>query len=1493
MSAQNMKNQLDQAMFGDRSLSMELMFISAIRNRDMKAVDQMIRKFQAKIKQGASNLRKYTANLMLEALRQGSSDIAMRFFKECQADPNWRPCCENPNLPKDSTALILASKNGDVELVKLLLDNGAEINLTNETGVNALHEAILKYAKLRNENLMAHNQPGQDADLKSKKEKAKQGLGSAQKGKKLKSGKRNVEYILKVPTESDYLTIINELLDRNSEVNLPQSRKFDPLYFAIDSKNSELIENLIKKGANVNIQYFLNVVYKREGMDPKEYETPLTLALNIPDTKLKITILKLLLKHQANPYQAEFFFKAIKSEDLAVVQFLLSQDSIKVSKVLGYMNDNPFFCAMRTGKLEILKAVMDAWKDLDINMLDEAEGHSTALIIALSLGHIECARFLIQRGANPKIVSNKKDSALHYAAKRGYSDVIEVILPKLEIEDINRRNVFDTSPLLMAIAQKHPRCVKLLLDAHADPNLPSKGFSPLMAISSYDEPVSLEIIELLLQARANVNHIIDERIALLEAIYHNCINAAKTLIKAGANPNLCNTIGMNAVMAAAATGRHEILNLLLQNGGDPNIEIPKYTNALVIAANSGHVKCLDLLLDARWKTPIEFTNNSEGMTALHQSASGHHLDCVERLIIAGANPLALDNAQYNCYMYAINNDDEELLKLLMKLKPIDIDNQYMHGFTLLSFACQLSKHSLIKFLLEAGANPNIANEDGVTVLMYASRLADYETIQLLFKHTQHKINLEQTDCAGFTAIAYAIDSKTCNLLRSFGFKGIARLCLTTLVLSLINNVDIDEISKYIDIKEILFDAYYGEVVSPIYIFSNCADKNVRILALKHKLYYIFSQFERPLINRFVDALDSASTNMQFQKDRSINIELELKNKQYSLSFNDKDLEELIGQFHEVIYTKSNNNEKFMGAFKEMLWKCTEEGKKLQEKILIASLRSNIVNSISTLTNQIWSALTKVRHLKAEAIKTSLPAYSTKFEELENMFISRKNVIDGLINELHERKLIIEGNAEQLKACFTSVLTHSSEITKSQDQLRISMNEFFEKQTKLAENKVSTVSRSSENSSKSSKKKRVQNSSKKSRKAIQVSIPFDATLSASAQKSTSLEQGSQKSISKEFQKEPRSELQEKVIQTTLSAPSTSFDSTLENKPLWETEQLIELKREAESSAPVFKKVATFIPNKPNFIQQDPFPKHFTQHLRIPKRTFESTTQLNAHLKAMFGRKDFDRMAMPATLNATSPEKSPVASYSNQENKGILEQEMALPFSIECDAMKGLLARMLETRKNLGEKWPNSVRNVLFRYEDYITKHFSEEAIIANIIAINQNLKKFPEEILLFKQIKLSLEDIDSENFLKLLSEANDKIPTPTFDDALRMNQKSKQELIEIQNFIRSIGLHALEHEKLKMAIGYVLSRMGIYTEVITGKYDPNSRPKTVYDEYAAIGKEYRHTNEKCIANIDNFILKTLNMAKMPRPIVFSIDQQQQFANRQMTPTGNIKTVTMNR
>jgi ankyrin repeat protein len=102
------------------------------------------------------------------------------------------------------------------------------------------------------------------------------------------------------------------------------------------------------------------------------------------------------------------------------------------------------------------------------------------------------------------------------------------------------------------------------------------------------------------------------------------IEAARLLIGRKADVNARNAANGTALMAAAQTGKPEIVRLLLETGADPNLRTKRNESALADAATAGHEEAVRLLLnrgaeinvqDIRGFPPLLYAAASDTMPA--------------------------------------------------------------------------------------------------------------------------------------------------------------------------------------------------------------------------------------------------------------------------------------------------------------------------------------------------------------------------------------------------------------------------------------------------------------------------------------------------------------------------------------------------------------------------------------------------------------------------------------------------------------------------------------------------------------------------------------------------------------------------------------------------------------------------------------------------------------------------------------------------------------
>lgn len=141
------------------------------------------------------------------------------------------------------------------------------------------------------------------------------------------------------------------------------------------------------------------------------------------------------------------------------------------------------------------------------------------------------------------------------------------------------------TPLISASRRGDVKAAKALLASGADVNATNaKGFTPLMVAS---QEGNVDVINVLATDKKidleAMNWNADT--ALLIAVQNNRLEAVKTLLNIGAQPNYAKA-GMTVLIAASYKGNPDIVRALLEAGADPNMVDENNESALDVAINT-------------------------------------------------------------------------------------------------------------------------------------------------------------------------------------------------------------------------------------------------------------------------------------------------------------------------------------------------------------------------------------------------------------------------------------------------------------------------------------------------------------------------------------------------------------------------------------------------------------------------------------------------------------------------------------------------------------------------------------------------------------------------------------------------------------------------------------------------------------------------------------------------------------------------------------------
>ncbi len=370
-------------------------------------------------------------------------------------------------------------------------------------------------------------------------------------------------------------------------------------------------------------------------------------------------------------------------------------------------------------------------------------------------------RSLIEKKADVNAPLVDGSTALHWAVENDDAGTIELLLHAGAIPDVKDR--YGLTPLYYASSNGNAAIIQKLLKAGANPNVANKeGDTALMAAARAGNP---EAITALLghDAAVNAKDGLTQQTALMWAVRANRAAAAQALLEHGADVSARTRTGkaperrlpgagggpgngshgtgivrggwpergvqdatpggMSALLYAARDGRLDSAKLFLAASiaarADVNQTEANGITPLLMAITNDHVDVAQFLLDrgaavntADWwgRTPlwaaVEVRNRDMGRGGEHDIDRGAALDLVKTLIERGAD---------------VNARTKEYAPIRRWVTPLnDISWVDFTGQTPFLRAALSGDITVMRLLLEKGADPNISTFSGTTALMAAA-----------------------------------------------------------------------------------------------------------------------------------------------------------------------------------------------------------------------------------------------------------------------------------------------------------------------------------------------------------------------------------------------------------------------------------------------------------------------------------------------------------------------------------------------------------------------------------------------------------------------------------------------------------------------------------------------------------------------------------------------------------------------------------------------------
>lgn len=218
-------------------------------------------------------------------------------------------------------------------------------------------------------------------------------------------------------------------------------------------------------------------------------------------------------------------------------------------------NVYPLIAASTKGDKDMLIKLIDMGADINVM----SDGFS-AIHMAAYRGFLTIVEILVSKGADIDKKSSNGANCLHLAATAGHANVVEYLIKHGSPVDF--QNQIGSTPLNAACCRGHVKIVNILLNNNADPNYsPPDGKTALIYASMWGWD---KIVQILLSKKVNINAV--SKKYGLTALHFACMqghtNVVKVLLIGGANKGIKDIDGMTPLDLAKENKHFNIVELL-------------------------------------------------------------------------------------------------------------------------------------------------------------------------------------------------------------------------------------------------------------------------------------------------------------------------------------------------------------------------------------------------------------------------------------------------------------------------------------------------------------------------------------------------------------------------------------------------------------------------------------------------------------------------------------------------------------------------------------------------------------------------------------------------------------------------------------------------------------------------------------------------------------------------------------------------------------------
>ncbi|XP_043250048.1 serine/threonine-protein phosphatase 6 regulatory ankyrin repeat subunit A-like isoform X6 [Colletes gigas] len=673
--------------------------------------------------------------------------------------------------PTGDTALHLAARRRDIDMVRILVDYGATVDMQNGDGQTALHiasaegdETLVKYfygvrasASITDHqdrtpmHLAAENGHASIIELLADKfkasifERTKDGStlmhiaslnGHSEcatmlfkKGVYLHMPNKRGARSIHTAAKYGHVGIISTLLQRGEKVDATTNDNYTALHIAVENAKPAVVETLLGYGAEVHV---------RGG---KLRETPLHIAARVPDGD---RCALMLLKSGAGPNLTTDdgqtpVHVAASHGNLATLLLLLEDGGDPMYKSKN--GETPLHLACRGCKADVVRHLIEFVKERKgpetatsyVNSLTN-EGAS-ALHYAAQIEPTEVrtpgsdravVRALLEGGADVSLQTKQaQESAFHYCALAGNNEVLSEMISGMSATEVqkalNRQSSVGWTPLLIAAHRGHMELVTTLLANHA-------------RVDVFDQ---------------------DGRSALHLAAEHGYLQVCDALLANKAFINSKSRVGRTALHLAAMNGYSHLVKFLIQDHGAAiDVLTLKKQTPLHLAAGAGQLEVCKLLLELG--ASIDATDD-QGQKPIHAAAMNNYAEVAQLFLQRHPSlVMACTKDGNTCAHIAAMQGSVRVIEELMKFDRqgvISARNKLTEA-TPLQLAAEGGHAEVVKALVRAGASCADENQAGFTAVHLAAQYGHGQVLEVMRSSQSLRISSKKLGVTALHVAAY-------------------------------------------------------------------------------------------------------------------------------------------------------------------------------------------------------------------------------------------------------------------------------------------------------------------------------------------------------------------------------------------------------------------------------------------------------------------------------------------------------------------------------------------------------------------------------------------------------------------------------------------------------------------------------------------------------------------------------------------------------------------